>query len=134
MKIAYGESKDWHSYTYTANHPMLAAKNIEGLIDQLFNRLAVVHGSILFYKGIAYLTAAKDGLSRQELEDVLSCDEDVLDDVFQWWVPPIRRLPPLQVRPCSNLLNISRYRSLPIQRWAATTVAYIGRASNRDTS
>ncbi len=30
-----------------------------------------------------------------ELEDILSCDEEVLQDVFQWWVPPLRRIPPL---------------------------------------
>ena len=30
-----------------------------------------------------------------EVEDLLSCDEEVLTDVFQWWVPPLRRIPPL---------------------------------------
>lgn len=29
------------------------------------------------------------------MEDVLSCDDDVLDDVYQYWTPPIRRIPPL---------------------------------------
>lgn len=35
------------------------------------------------------------GLTSNELEDILSCDNDVLSDVFQYWTPPIRRLPPL---------------------------------------
>ena len=30
-----------------------------------------------------------------ELEDILSCDDEVLNDVYQWWEPPVRRLPPL---------------------------------------
>ena len=30
-----------------------------------------------------------------ELEDILSCDDEVLNDVYEWWVPPVRRLPPL---------------------------------------
>ena len=38
---------------------------------------------------------ASQGLTTNELEDILSCDEDVLQDVFQYWTPPIRRLPPL---------------------------------------
>ncbi len=33
--------------------------------------------------------------SSAELEDILSCDEAVLDDVYQYHVPPLRRLPPL---------------------------------------
>ena len=39
--------------------------------------------------------AARSGLTSSELEDILSCDEEVLTDVFQYWTPPIRRLPPL---------------------------------------
>ena len=38
---------------------------------------------------------AKNGLSESELEDILSCDNDVLNDVYVYWTPPIRRLPPL---------------------------------------
>lgn len=38
---------------------------------------------------------AKSGLSEAELEDILSCDDDVLNDVYMYWTPPIRRLPPL---------------------------------------
>ena len=30
-----------------------------------------------------------------ELEDVLSCDDEVLSEVYEWWLPPVRRLPPL---------------------------------------
>ncbi|KAH3862289.1 hypothetical protein DPMN_025255 [Dreissena polymorpha] len=32
---------------------------------------------------------------KTELDDVLSCDDDVLNDVFTYWTPPMRRLPPL---------------------------------------
>ncbi len=34
-------------------------------------------------------------VSLPELEDVLSCDDDVLNDVYQYHTPPLRRLPPL---------------------------------------
>ncbi len=97
MKIAYGETKAWRSYNDVSDHPMRSATNIEDLLKQFFSRLTVVHGKMLFERGITYITAAKDGLSRQELEDIMSCDEDILDDIFQWWVPPIRRIPSLQV-------------------------------------
>lgn len=38
---------------------------------------------------------AKIGLTETELEDILACDDDVLNDVYVYWTPPIRRLPPL---------------------------------------
>ena len=97
LKIAYDETKAWHSYDDVSSEPLKSAMCIEDLILQLYERLAIVHGQLLFERGLAYLTAAKDGLSRQELEDILSCDDDVLNDIFQWWVPPIRRIPQLQV-------------------------------------
>ena len=44
---------------------------------------------------IFYVHLGKKGLTSAELEDVLSLDEDVLSDVFQYWVPSVRRLPSL---------------------------------------
>lgn len=44
---------------------------------------------------IGYITASKSGLSEAELEDLLSLDEKVLNDVFQYHIPPVRRIPPL---------------------------------------
>ena len=39
--------------------------------------------------------SGRSGLTDTELEDILSCDEEVLNDVYQYWEPPVRRLPPL---------------------------------------
>lgn len=44
---------------------------------------------------LQFFLEAKSGLSEAELEDILSCDDDVLNDVYMYWTPPIRRLPPL---------------------------------------
>ena len=41
------------------------------------------------------LFSAKSGLTEAELEDILSCDDDILNDVYMYWEPPVRRLPPL---------------------------------------
>ena len=43
-------------------------------------------------RALAYITAAKSGLTESELEDILSCDDDVLEDVFQYWVPSLLSL------------------------------------------
>ena len=67
----------------------------KGAINALFERIERQHGRKLVRKALGYITAAKSGLTETELEDLLSCDDDVLDDVYQFWTPPIRRIPPL---------------------------------------
>ena len=58
--------------------------------------LITKHGEQFFRRALGYITASKTGLTKSELEDVLSCDDIVLaDEVFKYHVPPIRRLPPL---------------------------------------
>lgn len=41
------------------------------------------------------LCVAGEGLSETEIEDMLSLSEEVLNDVYRFWTPPVRRLPPL---------------------------------------
>ena len=41
------------------------------------------------------VAAARNGITESEMEDLLSLDDDVLNDVYQYWTPPTRRLPPL---------------------------------------
>lgn len=48
---------------------------------------------------------AHNGASEAELEDILSCDDDVLNDVYMYWTPPMRRLPPLLLVRIRNDLN-----------------------------
>lgn len=49
---------------------------------------------VLLFVLYLYVTA-KNGATEAELEDILSCDDDVLNDVYMYWTPPMRRLPPL---------------------------------------
>eukprot|EP01099_Mayorella_cantabrigiensis_P001340 TRINITY_DN1584_c0_g1_i1.p1 TRINITY_DN1584_c0_g1~~TRINITY_DN1584_c0_g1_i1.p1 ORF type:complete len:1631 (+),score=403.07 TRINITY_DN1584_c0_g1_i1:456-4895(+) len=74
---------------------MNIAPTIEGVIASYFSRLSKYHGQLLVSGIFSYISASKEGLSESELEDVLALDDIVLDDIYQYWVPPIRRLPPL---------------------------------------
>ena len=92
LKLAYAEALKWHSYT-----PESAAyipTSISGILDSMFDELEQHHGRMLVSHAFAYLTATKHGLSVNELQDILSCDEMVLDEVFEYFSPPIRRIPP----------------------------------------
>lgn len=64
-------------------------------IMMLFERIEKQHGRLLVFHALAYITASKSGLSESELEDLISLDDKVLDDVYQYHLPPVRRIPPL---------------------------------------
>ena len=93
LKMAADVATKWHSYDEIS--PDMLASNMAGLVTQLFEKLEARYGVTLVHHALAYITAAKSGLSETELEDILSCDDDVLDEVFDFWLPPIRRIPPL---------------------------------------
>ena len=61
----------------------------------LIMRLEKQHGKLLVSHAFGYITASGDGLSEPELEDLISLDDQVLQDIYQYWLPPIRRIPPL---------------------------------------
>ncbi|CAH1773349.1 unnamed protein product [Owenia fusiformis] len=64
-------------------------------INAMFDRLELKHGSILTSHAIAYIAASHTGLSDCEIEDLLSLDEVVMNEVLKTSTPTVRRLPPL---------------------------------------
>lgn len=93
LKLCFDEASRWKSYT-SSNDTKLAP-TIKGIIHDLFDRVERLHGKALVGQALAYITASRNGLTEPELEDLLSLDDVVLNDVYQYWTPPIRRLPPL---------------------------------------
>ena len=93
LKLSFDEACRWKSYTSTEETRL--APTIKATIHGLFERVERLHGKVLVSQALAYVTASKNGLTETELEDILSLDDAVLNDVYQYWTPPIRRLPPL---------------------------------------
>lgn len=93
VKLVFDEVCRWKSYT-SLQHVSLAF-TIHDSIYKLFERIEIQHGKTLVSHAFGYITAAKSGLSEAELEDLLSLDEKVLNDVYQYHLPPVRRIPPL---------------------------------------
>lgn len=92
LKIVLTSSAaEWRSYT-TEIH---LANSIIHLLEEMFQKLATIHGEALVSRALGLISASKNGLATTELLDILALDEEVLDSVFQWWTPPTRRLPPL---------------------------------------
>ncbi|XP_065202628.1 NACHT and WD repeat domain-containing protein 2 isoform X2 [Planococcus citri] len=93
VKLVFAEICRWRSYTKPQETHL--ASNVMDSIMMLFERIEKQHGRILVFHALAYITAAKSGLSETELEDLISLDDRVLDDVYQYHLPPVRRIPPL---------------------------------------
>ncbi|CAH1788164.1 unnamed protein product [Owenia fusiformis] len=93
LKLCFDEATRWKSYS-KPDETILKA-TVQEMISMLFARVERVHGKLLVSRTLGYMTLGRSGLTEAELEDILSCDEDVLNDVYQYWTPPVRRLPPL---------------------------------------
>lgn len=94
-RLVFEEICRWNSFTpldLTALKP-----SVKEIINKLFDNIEKYHGKVFVMHTLSYLTASKNGLSDVELEDVLSLDDLVLNDVFEHWLPPVRRIPPLLI-------------------------------------
>ncbi|XP_035676373.1 NACHT domain- and WD repeat-containing protein 1-like isoform X1 [Branchiostoma floridae] len=98
LKLAFDEARRWKSYTPESE--LRIAQSARAAINLLYERLEVQHGTIFVSHTMGYIAAARNGIAEHELEDVLSLDDEVLDDVYQYWSPPNKdlvRIPPLIV-------------------------------------
>jgi hypothetical protein len=93
LRLVFNEVRRWTSHTPADQ--LSLPQTIQGMIEALFDRVERRHGRTLVAHAFGFLTASRGGLTEAELEDLLSLDDDVLGDVFQYWLPPVRRLPPL---------------------------------------
>lgn len=91
LRLLLDEARAIRSFASLAELPISA----EAAIDRLLASVEARHGRTLVSRALALITASRAGLSEAELEDLLSLDDEVLNDVFQYHLPPTRRLPPL---------------------------------------
>jgi hypothetical protein len=95
LTIAAYAVSSWPSYDHVPSFVIKPA--VRDLITDLFDRLVSAHGEQLVRAALAYITLTKNGVSETELNHVLSLEDGVLADVYEWWVPPVRIVPPLLV-------------------------------------
>ena len=69
--------------------------NVMDSVFQLFERVENKHGWLLVSHALSYITASKNGVSEPEIENLISLDDKVLDDIYQYHLPPTRTIPPL---------------------------------------
>ena len=105
VKLVYEQVIHWKSSDPVSE--TVLSHTVQDVINDLFKRLELKHGKVFVSHALAYITASQSGLSESEWEDVLSLDDTVLEDVFQYHIPPVRRIP--QVLLIRVLTDISQY-------------------------
>jgi len=79
LRLAADVAVSWRSYDQVAVDEFPV--DVPSLVDKLFDRLETRYGRLFVGRALGYVTAAKNGLAVAELEDILSCDDEVLDSV-----------------------------------------------------
>jgi len=92
VKLVFDIILKWESY-YEPDESFKKAFNIDECIKYLFRLLEKEHGKMLFSRSMCYMTSFKNGISESELEDIISIDDDVLFEIFEFHEPPVRRFP-----------------------------------------
>ncbi|MBN1460726.1 MAG: DUF4062 domain-containing protein [Armatimonadetes bacterium] len=85
LKVAFEEARHWASYDGLpsgADDVPGIANTTEGVIEDMLSRLEDEsnHGQTMLSKALGYLACGRNGLSEDELIDVLSCDGEVMDE------------------------------------------------------
>lgn len=106
IKIIFDILIKWRSYD-VPDEKFLLCSTIDSTIKYLFELLEIEHGRLLFSRTIIYMTSFRDGISESEIEDILSLDDEVLYDIFEYHAPPLRKLPSALVSCIILLLGIS---------------------------
>ena len=74
-------------------HGCRIAAGVKPLLDQIFDQISKDFGQELSRLALTLLTIARNGIKSTEMEDLLSLDDTVLDDIFQYSKPNMRRIP-----------------------------------------
>ena len=96
LKLLLDEARKWKSYSSMGT--LILAQTVKEAIDLLFKNLEKKFGYTLVSHALGYITIGLNGLTEFEIEDVLSCDDKVLDEVYKFHDPPVKgivRIPPV---------------------------------------
>lgn len=64
-----------------------------GIINQILDTLEIDFGKVFTRSALAFITLSTAGVSDEEILDLMSLDDEVLNHVFQYSSLPTRRLP-----------------------------------------
>jgi len=91
IKLLNHNSLTWTSFT--SIEEMRIGSNISELFNTFIEKLELKHGFILVSHFLSFITISKNGFSELELEDLLSLDDEVWNEVYHQCLPSVQRIP-----------------------------------------
>eukprot|EP00051_Salpingoeca_urceolata_P000707 m.35483 g.35483 ORF g.35483 m.35483 type:complete len:1645 (+) comp10931_c0_seq1:360-5294(+) len=92
-QLVFERARKWASYT--VDDALFLPPSVPELVHLVLVVAEKQTNPTAMKHAVGYLACSKEGLSEPELEDILSCDEDLLDAVYENWPDcPVRRVPP----------------------------------------
>ena len=82
---------EWRSFD--TDYEKTLPVGVPMLIDAIYQEIEVIYGPVLCRRALSLITFSKGGVSDGEMEDLLSMDDAVLGEVFQYSDPGVQRLP-----------------------------------------
>jgi hypothetical protein len=89
LNLAARIMTEWKSTDVALDLP----PTVSALVTKIIDDLEIRFGDVMTKAALGYITFAMSGVNDREIEDLLSLDERVLDSVFQYSEPGIRRFP-----------------------------------------
>ena len=91
MRLALRVAEQWRSSQPPSE--LQLTPSVRGLVHQILDGMEALYGCKLVRTALALITYSCAGVSDTEMEDLVSLDEEVLGEVFQYHSPTTRRLP-----------------------------------------
>ena len=121
LRIGFCTSQTWTSWQPPPS--ISATTTIPASIDEFLKGIEARFNESLVALVLGGISVAQAGLTRTEIIDIVSTDENVLTELFKWAVPPYARAPPSAV---SSLLHSigslveerALHGSAPVVQWA----------------
>ncbi|KAK3095533.1 hypothetical protein FSP39_015737 [Pinctada imbricata] len=86
LKLLLDQALMWKSNTVVTD--IQVGNSIREAINKIFDGLESKHGVVLIQKFMRALAACRMGISKSEVEDVLSLDDEALQDTYLYHLPP----------------------------------------------
>ena len=102
VKLACTAACRWRSYDSVDNKGL--SKDISNQFEALLQTLEERYGKVAVAHALGYISLSRHGVSDAEMNDLLSCDDAVLDEIYSSQPTSIRRVPTfLWVALCQEL-------------------------------
>ncbi|CAL1546622.1 unnamed protein product, partial [Lymnaea stagnalis] len=96
LKLLMDQAVFWNSCTPMSE--LVLPNSVRVAINNLFDKLEVKFGCKFVQGALGLITIGQNGLSEIELEDALSCMDDVMNEIYRFHDPPVPgmiRVPPV---------------------------------------